>query len=121
MREIFDLRKHDYYINGKRDFHYPVDKCDGGCNTSIEKYKGVLAIAWADVTGKDLDGSKVAKARKEEVGYIHKTNLYTKVPRSKAAQLGAKVVTVRWIDINKGDIKDPQLQIQIGSERYQHE
>lgn len=38
MREIFDLRKHDYYINGKRDFHYPVDKCDGGCNTSIEKY-----------------------------------------------------------------------------------
>lgn len=38
MSEIFDLRINDYYINGKRNYHYPVDKCDGGCNSSIKEY-----------------------------------------------------------------------------------
>ena len=46
---------------------------------------------------------KVAKAREEEVSYIHESKLYTKVPRAKAKTAGAKVITVRWIDINKGD------------------
>ena len=69
----------------------------------IADYEKELAMAWDDVTGKELDPNKVAKARAEEVEYISKTNLYTKVPRSKAKQCKAKVITVRWIDINKGD------------------
>ena len=70
--------------------------------TATKDYENELAIAWDDVTGKELDANKVKKARMEEVEYIHKPNLYTKVPRNKAKQLKAKVITVRWIDINKG-------------------
>ena len=62
-----------------------------------------LQQAWDDVSGRELKASKVREARAEEIEYIHKTNLYTKVPRSKATNLDAKVISVRWIDTNKGD------------------
>ena len=38
MKEVLKFRKQEHYINGKRDFHYPIDKCDGGCGTSIKEY-----------------------------------------------------------------------------------
>ncbi len=63
----------------------------------------MLQEACGDVSGKELDASKVRQARPEEVEYIRKTNLYTKGPREMAKQAGAKVISVRWIDINKGD------------------
>jgi hypothetical protein len=69
----------------------------------VEDQEEELQQAWDDVSGRELKASKVREARAEEIEYIHKTNLYTKVPRSKATNLGAKVISVRWIDINKGD------------------
>ena len=71
--------------------------------TVVEDQEVELQQAWDDVSGRELDAAKVRKARAEEVGYIHKTRLYDKVPRSKATKLGAKVISVRWLDINKGD------------------
>ena len=71
--------------------------------TADEDFEEALMEAWDDVPGKELDPKKVAAARQEEVAYIHQSKLYTKVPRSKAKEAGAKVITVRWIDINKGD------------------
>ena len=71
--------------------------------TVEENQEEALVEAWDDVSGKELDSNNVAKARQEEVEYIHKTRLYTKVPRTKAQAANAKVITVRWIDINKGD------------------
>jgi hypothetical protein len=38
MKEVLKFRKQEHYINGKRDFHYPIDKCDGGCGTSIKEH-----------------------------------------------------------------------------------
>jgi 5-methylcytosine-specific restriction endonuclease McrA len=38
MKEVFEMRVNNFYINGKIDFHYPVDKCDGGCNSHIMDY-----------------------------------------------------------------------------------
>ena len=72
-------------------------------STVEESQEEALMEAWDDVSGKELDPNKVVKARREEVEYIHKTRLYTKVPRQKAKDANAKVITVRWIDINKGD------------------
>ena len=66
--------------------------------------------AWDDVSGKGLEPGKVLKARQEEAAYIHKSKLYKKVPRSKAKGLGAKVISVRWIDINKGDAECPNCR-----------
>ena len=71
--------------------------------TVTEEIDEELQVAWGDVSGRELHPSKVRKARAEEVGYIHKTNIYTKGPRSKALEAGAGVISVRWLDINKGD------------------
>lgn len=71
--------------------------------TATEDFEDELQQSWDDVSGRDLDANKARKARAEQVEYIHKTNLYTKVPRSKATSPRAKVISVRRIDINKGD------------------
>ena len=37
------------------------------------------------------------------MAYIHNTNLYTIMPRSKALHRVATIITARWVDINTGD------------------
>ena len=67
--------------------------------------------AWDDVTGAELNPSMVKEARREEVEYIRKMGLYTKVPVSECwRNTGGKPIQVRWIDINKGDIKHPNYR-----------
>ena len=90
---------------GNIDYRYNENK-----PTVCENQDEALLQAWDDVTGKELDSGKVVKARNEEVAYIHKSKLYTKVPRSKAKGLGAKVISVRWTDINNGDIECPNYR-----------
>ena len=36
--------------------------------------------------------------------------VYTKVPRKEAQAHGCKVVTTRWLDVNKGDEKKPNIR-----------
>lgn len=55
------------------------------------------------MSGRELDPGNFRKARAEEFEYIHKSNLYTKVPRRKALEAGSKVISVSWLYINKGD------------------
>ena len=62
--------------------------------------------AWGDASGHELLPEKVRKARAEEMGHIQKSNVYTKVRRSKAQQLGQKIIKVRWVDINTGDTEN---------------
>ena len=69
--------------------------------TATEDNDRELLEAWDDVTGKELKPEKVKAARQEEVQYIRNMKLYNKVPRAQARQLGAKVITVRWIDIKR--------------------
>lgn len=63
-----------------------------------------MAVAWDDVSGATLDPNKVKAARAEELEYVRKMNLYTKVPVSECLRkIGKPPISVRWIDINKGD------------------
>ena len=63
-----------------------------------------MVVAWDDVSGATLDPNKVKAARAEELEYVRRMNLYTKVPVSKCLRKIAKQpISVRWIDINKGD------------------
>ena len=78
--------------------------------TACEPDNSLLLQAWDDATGKGLDAGMVQTARQEEVAYIHKPNHYTKVPRSKALALKAKIISVRWLDINKGDATTPNYR-----------
>ena len=69
-----------------------------------------LEMAWDDVSGAELDTKAVKQARIEEIEYVRKMSLYTKVPIKECYERTGKApITVRWIDINKGDRKKPQL------------
>ena len=67
-------------------------------------------VAYDDITGLGLDASKVYEARCKEVAYVNDKEVWVKIPRSEATQRGWKVLKARWIDINKGDDKNPLLR-----------
>ena len=70
-----------------------------------------LGMAWDDVSGAELDPTAVRKARAEEIDYVHNMSLYTKVPIEECyKKTGRAPITVRWIDINKGDQKNPNYR-----------
>ena len=76
-----------------------------------EEHEDQMEAAWDDVTGAELDPDKVRTARKEEVEYIRKMGLYNKVNETECwKQTGKAPIKVRWIDVNKGDIKDPNYR-----------
>ena len=65
-------------------------------------------IAFDDVFGAELDPKMVQKARQDEIEYVRSMNLYTKAKISDCLQkTGKKPIAVRWIDVNKGDAKNP--------------
>ena len=70
-----------------------------------------LEEVWDDVSGAQLDPNVVKLARQEEIGYIHKMKLYTKVPVAECYERSKKgPISVRWIDINKGDAERPNYR-----------
>ena len=63
--------------------------------------------AWDDITGADLNPIEVRRARIKEIGYIRDMEVWVKITRAEALKRGIKVVGTRWIDVNKGDEKNP--------------
>ena len=63
--------------------------------------------AWDDLIGEGLDAREVLKASGKEIGYVEDKKVWTKMPRKEAQRRGIKVVDVRWVDINKGDLNNP--------------
>ena len=73
-----------------------------------EEPSELLEQAWDDISGAEFDPKEVKKARMEEVQYVRKMQLYTKVPLEECLnKIGKKPIAVRWIDINKGDQDSP--------------
>ena len=78
---------------------------------TIEEDEDEYLEAWGDVSGPPLNPKEVQRARQEEIDYVHKMNLYTKVPIKEAYQTTGKgPISVRWIDINKGDTQCPNYR-----------
>ena len=66
---------------------------------------------WGEITGEELDPNVVKKARKLELDYFKSKKVYHKVPRAKARAItGKNPITIRWIDVNKGDDKNPNYR-----------
>ena len=78
---------------------------DGGMDVDAILQENVY---WDDVRGGWLDRRKVHEARMEEVTFMRKENLWDAVPRSQAA--GHRVVSVRWVDTNKGTEDKPEIR-----------
>ena len=60
------------------------------------------------MNGGRLVKSKVINARKLEMDYIKRLGVYEKVPRAQAGK--SKIISVRWIDTNKGDDASPDYR-----------
>ena len=52
----------------------------------------------------------VKAARAEEMTYFKKLGVYRIVPRSHQRTTGGKVIGTRWVDVNKGDAKEPNCR-----------
>ncbi len=77
---------------------------------------GMVAID--DVSGEELDATQVMKARAEEITYFRSMGVYTNVPVEECwGDTGRGPIATRWIDINKGDRQNPQLQDSVGGHR----
>ena len=66
-----------------------------------------MGQAWDDLTGEDLPAHEVRKARQKEMQYIEDKKVWKRMTRREANRRGIKIVGVRWVDINKGDHKNP--------------
>ena len=64
-----------------------------------------------DVSYKCLDKELAIEARRLEIDFFRTMKVYKKVPRHRAA--GKKIITTRWIDINKGDSKSPNYRARL--------
>ena len=64
-----------------------------------------------DTSGKVLDSNLVQAARQEELANgIRKQQVYVKVPLQECYdQTGCKPIGTRWVDVNKGDDKNPRI------------
>ena len=63
-----------------------------------------------DVTGGKLNHKFAVQARKLEMEFFRRTKVYDKVPRWMAKQTGGKIITTRWLDINKDDQERPDYR-----------
>jgi len=65
-----------------------------------------------EITGEPLDEEDVKKGEEEEMEFIRKSNLYTKVRRSDVGG-GQRVIPVRWIRVNKGTQERPNVRCRL--------
>ena len=61
-------------------------------------------------TGVELDAEKVKLARMEELEWMKRQKIYTKVPISEAHAAGKRIISMKWVDRNKGDSQRPNFR-----------
>ena len=59
-----------------------------------------------DISGEHLETSRVKEARKTEIEFVEGMKVWKAVPRTK----DMKVISTRWVDINKGDRANPNYR-----------
>ena len=63
-----------------------------------------------DVPGRPLDKRMAIQARTAEMQFFRKMSVYTTVDRS---TVQGKIITTRWLDVNKGDDDDPDYRARL--------
>ena len=100
-------------VSGK-DLYACAESLKRKYTTVEEDNEEELEAAWDDVSGATLDPKLVRQARQEEMAYVHKMQLYDKVPISERKRITARQpIIVRWVDSNKGDKESPNYRSRI--------
>ncbi len=64
-----------------------------------------------DITGQPLMDHLVLEARRQELAYFMSKGVWVKRPRGEAARrTGRPPISVRWVDVNKGDDENPKYR-----------
>ena len=72
-----------------------------------------------DNTSRELSPALVAKARDEELNYVHKHGVYTKVPISMCYQeKGKETISTGWVNVSKGDDENPGISCRIVGKEF---
>ena len=96
--------------NGK-SMREEAEKIKNKLPTADEDGEEEMMTAWDDVSGAELDPKAIRDARAEEIAYVRKMGLYTKVPIKECmVKTGKQPISTRWIDINKGDTNNPNYR-----------
>ena len=87
-----------------------ADELKETCQT-MEEEEDSTEETWDDVSGNALNPKEMKKARKEEIAYVNKMQLYNKAPIKETYEYTGKApISVRWIDINKSDSDCPNYR-----------
>ena len=74
-------------------------------------YKQGESVIRDALTGQALDPELVRKARRAELDYFESKNVWFKKPREDAfRKMGKSPITVKWVDVNKGDTENPNYR-----------
>ena len=74
--------------------------------------------AWDDVSGKELDPQEVRRARLKEMEYVKNKQVWDKIYRQEAMRRGWPIVDTRWIDVNKGDVQNPNHRSRLVAKEF---
>ncbi|CAJ1336689.1 unnamed protein product, partial [Effrenium voratum] len=96
----FLLSLREGFLNSVQGEPYPV------CEEHLETEQFEEFETWNDISGKPLRPDLVRAARQEEVATINEMGVWEVIPRPK----DEKVISTRWVDVNKRDEKCPKYR-----------
>ena len=66
---------------------------------------------WDDMSGEPLDTGPAKEARAEEIREVHRMGVYIEVSLEECIrETGKAPVGTWWVDVNKGDAKNPKVR-----------
>ena len=71
-----------------------------------------------DVSGALLDPKLVHAGRSVEMKFFDGMKVYDRVPRAEQAETGGKIIGTKWIDVNKGDIDNPNIRCRLVGKEF---
>ena len=85
---------------------------DGPTDMDVSAVAEAYSRPYYDATsGAELDEQRALAARFEELEEFKRRDAYAKVPENEALEkTGKKPISVRWVDVNKGDDRNPEYR-----------
>ena len=77
-----------------------------------------IEYAVDDVSGSMLEPGMVRSGRELEMKYFNDKRVYDRVPRSEQAETGGPIIGTKWIDINKGDVANPNIRCRLVGKEF---
>ena len=86
---------------------------------ALHEMYGDNVVAHDDLNGEKLEPLLMAAARREEIKYFKEMGVYDKVPIEESwTETGKAPIAVRWVDVNKGDSKNPKYRSRLVAKEF---